>query len=65
MSGMDPIAIIDDLDPDTIRQRLDQLARQREALCVLLRAAVRRGRALDGRRPTRSRPKSGEDTHAQ
>ena len=38
---IDPIAMVRQLDAKTIRQRLDDLDRERDALKVLLRAALR------------------------
>jgi hypothetical protein len=46
---IDPAALLSQLDADAIRRRLDALARERKALLVLLRAALR---ARPGR-PTR------------
>ena len=37
----DPIAIVQQLDPEAIRKRIDALDGEREALLVLLRAAQR------------------------
>jgi hypothetical protein len=37
----DATALVRQLDPDAIRQRLDALDRERSALLVLLRAAIR------------------------
>jgi hypothetical protein len=37
----DPAALVRQLDADTIRNRLDDLDRERKALLVLLRAAQR------------------------
>jgi hypothetical protein len=37
----DPAALLRQLDPDTIRERIDALDRERAALMVLLRAAMR------------------------
>jgi hypothetical protein len=44
MPSTDPIAFVDELDPDVIRERLDDLDRQSRALRVLLRAALARRR---------------------
>lgn len=40
----DPIQLVRQLDPVLIRQRLDDLDRERDALMVLLRAAQRAAR---------------------
>jgi hypothetical protein len=40
----DPVRLLDQLDPDALRGRLDQIDRERRALLVLLRAALRMGR---------------------
>jgi hypothetical protein len=40
----DPVEIVRSLDPDAIRDRLDELDRERQALRVLLRAAMRGGK---------------------
>jgi hypothetical protein len=37
----DPIVLVQQLDADVIRERLEALDREREALLVLLRAALR------------------------
>jgi hypothetical protein len=37
----DPVLLVNSLDPDAIRERLDALDRERGALMVLLRAALR------------------------
>lgn len=37
----DPTALVSQLDPDSIRQRIDAIDRERKALFVLLRAARR------------------------
>lgn len=37
----DPVALLSALDPNTIRDRLAQIERDRRALLVLLRAACR------------------------
>jgi len=37
----DPAALVRQLDPDAIRDRLDEIDREREALKVLLLAALR------------------------
>jgi hypothetical protein len=52
----DAAALIRRLDPDAIRERLDALDRERQALLVLLRAAMRA-------RSDRSGPPQ-EDRHA-
>jgi hypothetical protein len=39
---LDPLAVIDSLDPDAIRQQLADLDRQRRALACLLRSVARR-----------------------
>lgn len=44
VTTLDPIELIEHLDPNAIRARLDDLRRQEDALKVLLRAAVRRDR---------------------
>jgi hypothetical protein len=41
---IDPVALIDRLEPDLIRERLTELDRQTRALRVLLRAAIARER---------------------
>lgn len=38
----DPVALIERLDADAIRKRLDAIDQERRALLVLLRAALRR-----------------------
>lgn len=47
----DPTVLLDSLDADAIRERLTAIARERDALLVLLRAALRRDRkmASDGK----------------
>lgn len=40
----DPVALVRQLDAGAIRKRLDDLDRERGALLVLLRAALRAGR---------------------
>ncbi len=50
----DPAALVRQLDPDIIRQRIDTLDRERQALLVLLRAA-RRARG-DGSAPRQEAP---------
>jgi hypothetical protein len=42
---LDPVTLVDGLDPDAIRKQLDDLDRQSSALRVLLRAAIARKRA--------------------
>jgi hypothetical protein len=42
----DPLALVERLDPETLRERIRELDRQRRALAVLLRAAVARERTL-------------------
>ncbi len=37
----DPVALVNSLDADAIRERLDAISREQEALRVLLRAALR------------------------
>jgi hypothetical protein len=54
-SPPDPVAIVRQLDPDDIEQRLDEMEREREALIVLLRAARARRR--------RERKVAGEVRH--
>jgi hypothetical protein len=44
MNTDDPIALLENLDPPTLRQRIIDLDRQRRALVVLLRAASARER---------------------
>jgi hypothetical protein len=44
--------LLEDLNPEEIRRRLDELEREERALGVLLRAATRLGR-----QPTQNRPK--------
>ncbi len=39
MEQADPLNLVDHLDPEVIEAQLDELARRREALKVLLRAA--------------------------
>jgi hypothetical protein len=41
----DPVVLVDQLEPEAIRQRIAELDRQSRALRVLLRAAVARERA--------------------
>ena len=41
---IDPVALVDGLEPDAIRWRIAELDRQSRALRVLLRAAVARER---------------------
>jgi hypothetical protein len=41
----DPVALVRGLNAETIRNRIDDLDREREALLVLLRAAQRTERA--------------------
>ena len=41
LPAVDPVELVRQLDPDTIRTRLEQIDREREALLVLLRAARR------------------------
>jgi hypothetical protein len=48
-STTDPVALVDALEPDVIRERIADLDRQIRALRVLLRAAVARERRV---RPT-------------
>jgi hypothetical protein len=48
-STTDPVALVDALEPDVIRERIADLDRQSRALRVLLRAAVARERRV---RPT-------------
>ncbi len=43
----DPVNLVDNLDPDALRQRLRELERQQRAVRVLLRAAVAREKKLD------------------
>lgn len=45
----DPVTLVRQLDPKLIRNRLDDLDREREALMVLLRAAQRAHREEGGR----------------
>ena len=40
----DPVELVQRLDAEAIRERLEQLDREREALRVLLRAALRAAR---------------------
>jgi hypothetical protein len=51
MSTLDPIVVVDAIDPDAIRSELAEIGRRAAALRVLLRAAC-------ARRP-RSRPNLG------
>ncbi len=44
MENTDPIALVDQLDPEAIEAKLAELARQRDALRVLLKAARARDR---------------------
>ena len=44
IQNTDPVALIERLDADEIREQLAELARKREALQILLRAASRRNR---------------------
>ena len=39
----DPVAIIQSLNADSLRERIARLDKERQALMVLLRAAIRRG----------------------
>jgi hypothetical protein len=48
IKSLDPAELVRQLDPDAIRRRLDQLDREREALLVLLRAALRAAPARAG-----------------
>jgi hypothetical protein len=41
LPSIDPVQLVNQLDAEQIRQRLDALNREREALQVLLRAALR------------------------
>ncbi len=43
----DPVAIVDSLEPDDLRERIAGLDRRSRALRVLLRAVVARERARD------------------
>jgi hypothetical protein len=56
LSPTDPVALLSQLDADAIRQKLGAIDRERKALLVLLRAAIR----------ARSSPpaKPQEDRHA-
>jgi hypothetical protein len=47
----DPIVLVRQLDPDVIRERLEALDRERDALLVLLRAALRMRRDATCRTP--------------
>jgi hypothetical protein len=47
MSTADLTTLVDDLDPDAIQAKLEDLGRQAKALRVLLRAARARSRARD------------------
>jgi hypothetical protein len=47
----DPVALVRDLDAAAIRQRLNDLDRERSALLVLLRAAQRAQPSTSGRQP--------------
>ena len=49
ISTIDPVALVRSLDPKVISQRLDELDREREALRVLMRAALRAERAKDAK----------------
>jgi hypothetical protein len=40
-ASTDPAALVRQLDPDSIRERIDAIDRERKALLVLLRAARR------------------------
>ena len=44
---LDPIALIESLDPDHIRAELDKMYRREAALRVLLRAAEQRQRQIE------------------
>lgn len=48
----DPVQLLHDLDEDSIRERIDAIDRERQALIVLLRAAIRGGRDRGGKRVT-------------
>jgi hypothetical protein len=41
---IDPVALVDQLKPDAIRERLSELDRQTRVLRLLLRAAIARAR---------------------
>lgn len=52
----DPLALVQQLDRDAIRARLDALDRERSALLVLLRAAQRMQRDVRTDQPEEGRP---------
>jgi hypothetical protein len=54
MSAIDPITVVESLNPDSLREQLAALDRQQSALRVLLRAALARRR--DEARLHRSKP---------
>lgn len=47
----DPVALLERLDPDDIRRRLEEIERERKGLLVLLRASLR---ARKGQKPRES-----------
>jgi hypothetical protein len=51
METADPLNLVDHLDQEVIQARLDELARQRDALKVLLRAARARGKTFSASPP--------------
>jgi hypothetical protein len=59
MDTPDPVTLVDALDPDVIRERLDELHRQESALRALLRAALARRRGV-ARRPAGTPPQGQE-----
>lgn len=61
MSTADATTIVESLDADAIRQRLEQLGREQDALRVLLRAA--RARQRGQRRDSLPREGDADATH--
>jgi hypothetical protein len=57
MANADPVQLVDQLDPEQIAARIEELDRQCEALRVLLRAA----RARRWRRPSASERKPEQE----
>jgi hypothetical protein len=63
MDTVDPVSVIDSLDPNELRERLHELDRQQPALRVLLRAALARQR--DREQDSKRSPKrTTEHAHA-
>jgi len=55
----DPIALVESLEPDALRAKLNELEDQRRAVSVLLRAALVRQRAARRRKTTETPPAAG------